>query len=963
MTSNFNPAGNFSRRLKRGLPTTGVVICLAWLAIRPANAAIQLYTTDTATLHLWHLDETSTPCADAAPGGTNLTYMIGGATLGNASFSNSAVNYTNSISFGTLATPGAVIFPSGSGNVGNAIPFTYAGADGAFTFEALVHVEFNPTNNYVSSGRSATFQIMDCDADNSGGTRVFQFRLDPVGLGAPGLNRDTNFVGIEFVNGTTSIASAPIPTNGPDAIVSNAWYHVAVTYNGVANTTSNLLFYWTLLDASRTNANCIFGTNMASDLPGINNSTTIFSIGNSARNPSGGTGAAVANFLGRIDEVRISSVARAATAMFFASTNVSILSQPSPTNQIVGVGQSFSITASAAGLSPLYYQWRKNGAAISAATNSTYTDASAQLSDAGNYDVIITNNFSSVTSAIALVTVTSFSISPQITLTPVFDGTNAAASSYAYAGSSGINSGNMGLVTMSNQQFLAYYGQHQTSSSYAYNGTIWIARRSLPTATNGTNVWQIFRTTFVPDTITDGHDSVAFGIDGSNYMHLSWGMHNATPLHYARSLNPVTGTNTIAFTADLGTLTGVSSIETEVTYPQFFNLPNGDLLYLYRVGGPGGGSGGGDTYLDRWSLASQNWTNVNGNAPFIKGYWSSATNYNAYPNKSCVDAAGNFYMAWCWRETPAYESNHDLNYGMSTNGGVTWRRDNGTAYHLPICKNGGTSDTNQFSIPIVSIPQNYSLINQAGMCLDASNNPVIATWWAPSSGTGNYRRQYMVVFPDTNGVWQTRQISNRTNDPTGTMELDATVGDLGRPAVVGDKQNRIIVLYRDNFGSNGLTVACSLPYAVDPARTNWTTFDLTTDNLGGYESAIDLARWQRDNVLDIVYHANDGEGYTDPGNTASPMGVLEWNEVAYFNYVPSLQLNLTNQNQNVVLSWNAQPGWGYQVQWSTNLANINWSVAATLNGNSGFLPLQYIHTNGAVGPQRFWRLQTKEGGF
>jgi hypothetical protein len=328
-----------------------------------------------------------------------------------------------------------------------------------------------------------------------------------------------------------------------------------------------------------------------------------------------------------------------------------------------------------------------------------------------------------------------------------------------------------------------------------------------------------------------------------------------------------------------------------------------------------------------------------------------------------VDAAGNFYMTWCWRETPAYESNHDLNYGMSTNGGVTWRRDNGTAYHLPICKNGGTSDTNQFSIPIVTIPQNYSLINQAGMCLDASNNPVIATWWAPSSGTGNYRRQYMVVFPDTNGVWQTRQISNRTNDPTGTMELDATVGDLGRPAVVGDKQNRIIVLYRDNFGSNGLTVACSLPYAVDPARTNWTTFDLTTDNLGGYESAIDLARWQRDNVLDIVYHANDGEGYTDPGNTASPMGVLEWNEVAYFNYVPSLQLNLTNQNQNVVLSWNAQPGWGYQVQWSTNLANINWSVAATLNGNSGFLPLQYIHTNGAVGPQRFWRLQTKEGGF
>ena len=571
--------------------------------------------------------------------------------------------------------------------------------------------------------------------------------------------------------------------------------------------------------------------------------------------------------------------------------------------------------------------------------------------------MIVTNSFDSLVSAPAMLTLDG----PQITLTPVFDGTNAAASGYAYAGSSGINTIAFicsGLMTVSNQQFFAYYGRHQTSSTYTYNNTIWIARRNL-----GTNVWQIFDTAFRPDDITDGHDVVVFGIDGSNYMHLSWGMHNATPPHYARSTAPVTGTNAIAFTADLGTLTGISSIETEVTYPQFLTMPNGDLLYLYRVGGSGGGSGGGDTYLNRWSLASQTWTNVNGNAPFIKGYWSSATNYNAYPNMPCVDSSGNFYMAWAWRETPAYESNHDLNYAKSLDGGVTWQRYDGTAYDLPICEDGGTGDANEFSIPIVSIPQNYSLINQAGMCLDASNNPVIATWWAPGSGTGNYRRQYMVVFPDTNGVWQTRQVSNRTNDPPGTMELDGVVRDLGRPVVVCDKENRIIVLYRDNFGSNGLTIAASLPYAMDPQRTNWTTFDLTTDNLGGYEPVIDLARWKMDNVLDIVYQASDGEGYTDPGNTASPIGVLEWNEAAYFNYVPSLQLNLTNQNQDVALSWNTQPGWGYQVQWSTNLAGASWNVAATLNGNSGFLPLQYIQTNGVSGAQCFWRLQTKEGGF
>ena len=62
--------------------------------------------------------------------------------------------------------------------------------------------------------------------------------------------------------------------------------------------------------------------------------------------------------------------------------------------------------------------------------------------------------------------------------------------------------------------------------------------------------------------------------------------------------------------------------ETSVTYPQFLTLPNGDLLFLYRVGA----SGGGNTFLNRWSLASQTWTNVNMSGgvplPFIQGLWA-----------------------------------------------------------------------------------------------------------------------------------------------------------------------------------------------------------------------------------------------------------------------------------------------------------------------------------------------------
>jgi hypothetical protein len=280
------------------------------------RAAVLPYPVDLSTLHLWHFDESAAPVVDYAPGGTNLAYTVG-AALGNDSATNS---FTNCISFGTLATTNAVIFPAGSGYVGAVIPFTYAGSDGAFTFEALVQIGFNPTN-FI---RSQPCQIINCDNDGNGTAgRVFQFRLDPVGYGGGG----TNYCRLEFINGITTVGLAPIPTNGPDAIVSNNWYHVAVTYNGAANTTSNLLFYWTLLNTNRAAASCIYGTNMTSDLPGTSNSSTIFSIGNSARNPGGGTGPAAANFLGRIDEVRISGVARGANEFVFL--NVSVLAASS----------------------------------------------------------------------------------------------------------------------------------------------------------------------------------------------------------------------------------------------------------------------------------------------------------------------------------------------------------------------------------------------------------------------------------------------------------------------------------------------------------------------------------------------------------------------------------------------------------------------------------------------------------
>lgn len=76
-----------------------------------------------------------------------------------------------------------------------------------------------------------------------------------------------------------------------------------------------------------------------------------------------------------------------------------------PQNLSVTVGDNASFTVGASGATPLSYQWRFNTVNISGATNASYTRTNAQLTDAGNYTVVITNVSGSITSGIAVLTV------------------------------------------------------------------------------------------------------------------------------------------------------------------------------------------------------------------------------------------------------------------------------------------------------------------------------------------------------------------------------------------------------------------------------------------------------------------------------------------------------------------------------------------------------------------------------
>ena len=76
-----------------------------------------------------------------------------------------------------------------------------------------------------------------------------------------------------------------------------------------------------------------------------------------------------------------------------------------PINQTVYVGQTATFTVGASGTLPLSYQWNFDGTNMVGATNALLTLVNVQLSQAGNYAVLVTNLYGSTNSASALLMV------------------------------------------------------------------------------------------------------------------------------------------------------------------------------------------------------------------------------------------------------------------------------------------------------------------------------------------------------------------------------------------------------------------------------------------------------------------------------------------------------------------------------------------------------------------------------
>lgn len=386
------------------------------------------------------------------------------------------------------------------------------------------------------------------------------------------------------------------------------------------------------------------------------------------------------------------------------------------------------------------------------------------------------------------------------------------------------------ITTVGDQQFAAYYDAQ---------GHVVIAQRTI-----GRGEWKT-TTTALTGNIRDAHNAISLIADGTGYLHLSWD-HHGHPLRYVRSKSPAT--------PDFGDKQSmVGRDEANVTYPQFFRLPDGDLLFFFRDGA----SGNGNLVLNRYDAKTQTWRRLADN--LISGEGER----NAYWQAD-VDRRGTVHLSWVWRETGDVATNHDLCYARSTDGGATWTKSTGDAYALPI-----TAKTAEVA---ATIPQRHELMNQTSMCADDEGRPIIATYFRDGDSPVP---QYFVLYHD-GAAWRRSQVSQRATPFTLSGGGSKKV-PISRPQVVAigrGGKTTVAVIFRDS-AERGARI--SLAECADLATPTWTIRDLTAESVEQWEPSFDRVRWARDGVLDLfVQRVGQGDGETLEKVEPTTAQVVEW---------------------------------------------------------------------------------------
>jgi hypothetical protein len=365
-----------------------------------------------------NLSMTQTQVVSAVFGTTISTNIAGSGSI--------ILNPANPVPYGSLVTVTAVPLPgnyfvtwSGAAS-GTNNPTTFAVTTANPTVGALfapssvLTITRQPTNVTVVLGSSAGFGI------EAAGTAPLSFQWRHFG---------TNLIGATSSN-------YPIPS----PVAADAGAYDVVVVNGLGSSLTSSVAVLTILyppaiEQSPQSAVVLNGSNVSfsvtasgsaplsyqwrqAGMPISGAVTTNLSLAGVTTNDNGAYDVVVSNPYGSV-----TSAVASLTVVFPPSLLVT------STNQTLPVGAPLSLFVGAAGTEPLSYQWYQNAGEVADATNAALTINSVQLTNAGDYVVVVSNPYGVLTSQVATVTVylpVMFTLHPATQILPLY-GTAAFA--------------------------------------------------------------------------------------------------------------------------------------------------------------------------------------------------------------------------------------------------------------------------------------------------------------------------------------------------------------------------------------------------------------------------------------------------------------------------------------------------------------------------------------------------------
>jgi hypothetical protein len=376
------------------------------------------------------------------------------------------------------------------------------------------------------------------------------------------------------------------------------------------------------------------------------------------------------------------------------------------------------------------------------------------------------------------------------------------------------------LVTHKDYQYLGYYDS---------NRQVCIARRKLPLGK-----WEVIRFDDYTFKNNDAHNTISLGICPANgTIHIAFD-HHIQPLHYRVSeigaaTNPVkTQWQTGLFGPILSNLEKGKKIK--VTYPRFWQTPDGALQFCYRRRG----SGNGDRMLVDYDPNTGSWLNTR-QIDSSKGSYGKSRSRCSYPNGYTYGPKGVLHATWVWREG-AGSANHDLMYVYSEDNGHIWLNNNGE-------KLTGPAAVSSPGITVMTIDEAYGLMNTHGQAVDskgrihailrhcddeslkaAASKPGAVRFGPPAA------QRYYHYYRKTDGTWETRV-------------LPGVAGD--RPKVFIDEADNAYLIFQK---------AGDLVIMGAKASTSWKDWDVMHTEKGPFinEMLGDYYRWKKSGILSVM---------------------------------------------------------------------------------------------------------------